>query len=105
MADPGDNGAREAPGRPLTRSWRYWALLVTGGLFMVLGVAGLFLPVLQGVLFLVVGAALLTQVSPRARLWRLRLRRRFPEAARRYDHHEAKARGWLRRRFRRGTRE
>jgi len=99
MADSGDNGRRAA------RPWRYWAILGGGLFFMVLGVAGLFLPVLQGVLFLVIGAALLTQVSPRARLWRLRLRRRFPEAAGRYDAYEAKARDWLRRRFGRRSKE
>lgn len=40
-----------------------WALGIT---FLVLGVAGLVLPVLQGILFLLVGLALLSRVSDRA---------------------------------------
>lgn len=40
-----------------------WALGVT---FLVLGVAGLVLPVLQGILFLLVGLAILSKVSDRA---------------------------------------
>lgn len=40
-----------------------WALGVT---FLVLGVAGLVLPILQGILFLLVGLAILSKVSDRA---------------------------------------
>jgi uncharacterized membrane protein YbaN (DUF454 family) len=40
-----------------------WALGVT---FLVLGVAGLVLPILQGILFLLVGLAILSRVSDRA---------------------------------------
>lgn len=40
------------------------AMSVTGYSFLVLGVAGLFLPFLQGVLFLVVGLLILSQNAP-----------------------------------------
>lgn len=40
-----------------------WALGVT---FLILGVAGLVLPVLQGILFLIVGLAILSRVSETA---------------------------------------
>ncbi len=60
-------------------------LLIFGWGFVVLGVLGLFLPILQGILFLLIGMFLLAQVSPRVRLLRQRLRRRFPRAAGIFD--------------------
>ena len=63
-----------AGSNPLRRLFR----LVAGWLFILLGIAGLFLPILQGVLFLFVGITLLSLASPRVRLWRIRLGRRFP---------------------------
>ena len=63
---------------------------------MVLGVLGLFLPFLQGVLFLLVGFYLLSLVDPRARLLRLRLRRRWPKFGRGLD----EAEGWVKRGWR-----
>ena len=69
------------------------ALLVTGWLFIVLGIAGLFLPILQGILFLLVGLALLSLGSPRIRLLRMRLGRRYPALR----EGEEKARAWLKR--------
>ncbi len=69
------------------------ALLIAGWIFVVLGIAGLFLPILQGILFLLVGLTLLSLGSPRIRLLRIRLGRRYP--ALRVG--EEKARAWLRR--------
>ncbi len=66
-------------------------LLVLGWGFVGFGILGLFLPILQGILFLAVGLILLAQVSPRARLLRQRLRRRFPRAAGVFDMAEKKA--------------
>ena len=62
-----------------------------------LGALGLFLPILQGILFLAIGLFVLSTVSPRIRLWRRRLRRRYPRWAAAFDQAEAKGRGWLRR--------
>lgn len=70
-----------------------------GYLFIFLGVLGLFLPILQGILFLVIGFLFLGRVSPRTRLSRMRLRRRYPKWAAKYDAVEGKARDWIRRRF------
>lgn len=42
---------------------------VTGGLLVVLGIAGLFLPFLQGILFLVLAAAVLSLTSRRIYAW------------------------------------
>ena len=70
-------------------------LLVSGWFFIFLGILGLFLPVLQGILFLAIGAVLLSSVSPRARLFRLRAGQRWPVVRRSTD----KASDWLRQRF------
>ena len=40
------------------------ALQITGYAFLVLGVLGLFLPVLQGVLFLLIGLLILAKNAP-----------------------------------------
>ncbi len=74
---------------------RKLVLLVLGWGFVVLGFLGLFRPVLQGILFLAVGVIVLAQVSPRARLLRQRLRRRYPRAAGIFDMAEKKAAQWL----------
>ncbi len=69
------------------------ALLAAGWLFVVLGIAGLFLPILQGILFLLVGLALLSLGSPRVRLLRIRLGRRYPALR----EGEERARAWIKR--------
>jgi uncharacterized membrane protein YbaN (DUF454 family) len=80
-----------------SREWRRWALLVAGWLFVVLGVAGLFLPFLQGFLFLFVGLALLSLASPRVRLMRMRVGARFPA----FRAAEERARAWMHAKWRR----
>lgn len=67
------------------RRLRHWLLLIGGWTFLALGVIGLFLPFLQGVLFMLIGLLMLSQVSPRMRLLRTRLRRRYPSLARQMD--------------------
>lgn len=50
--------------------WKTRAILATAGvLLLVLGVAGLFLPFLQGILFLVLAAAVLSLASERVYRW------------------------------------
>ena len=48
--------------------WRAGKITL-GVLLLVLGVVGLFLPFLQGILFLVMGLSLLSTESPRAKAW------------------------------------
>ncbi len=76
-------------------------LLTLGWIFLLLGVAGLFLPVLQGILFLLVGVYLLSLGSARARLLRQRARRwlrnRYPDKVGQLEAWEAKAMAWLKR--------
>ncbi len=56
-------------------------LLVAGWCFFVLGILGLFLPILQGVLFLLIALVLLAKANPRFRLLKQRIRQRYPKYA------------------------
>jgi uncharacterized membrane protein YbaN (DUF454 family) len=55
------------------------ALILTGWLFIALGIVGLFLPVLQGILFLLIGLVILSTEYHWARRLLGRLRVRFPK--------------------------
>ena len=55
------------------------ALIVLGWLFIALGIVGLFLPVLQGVLFLLVGLVILSAEYHWARKLLGKVRTRFPK--------------------------
>ena len=54
------------------------AILTSGWIFIVLGVLGLFLPILQGILFLAIGGMLLSMESPTAQRILDRLRSKYP---------------------------
>ncbi len=54
------------------------AILTFGWAFIVLGILGLFLPILQGILFLAIGGMLLSMESPWAQRVIERLRSRYP---------------------------
>ncbi|MFT5538546.1 MAG: uncharacterized membrane protein YbaN (DUF454 family) [Alphaproteobacteria bacterium] len=66
-------------------------LMIVGWVFLVLGVLGLFLPILQGVLFLMVGLILLAKAQPRFRLLKQRIKKRYPKYAAAFDAAEARA--------------
>lgn len=51
----------------MTRGFVRASRIVLGGFCLLLGVVGLFLPFLQGVLFLIIGLSLLSTESERAR--------------------------------------
>jgi uncharacterized membrane protein YbaN (DUF454 family) len=57
------------------RLWRI-ARITAGIALLVLGVIGLFLPFLQGILFLIMGLTLLSAESERAKAWLEWLQRR-----------------------------
>lgn len=67
-------------------------VLGVGWGFILLGIVGLFLPILQGVLFLLVGLAILSTESRFARGALVKLRRRFPNLSRKLDRAEKRAR-------------
>jgi len=96
---PRKPGAAPAPARAgratRRRRLRRIALRVVGWALVPLGLAGLVLPVLQGVLFLVMAAAILSRVDPRVRLGLWRARKRWPRLDRTYRRAESRARLWL----------
>ena len=59
------------------KRFKDWLLMALGWLLVILGVLGLFLPFLQGVLFITLGAALLSRVSPRMKRWGENIKERF----------------------------
>ena len=65
----------------------YW----TGWSFVALGILGMFLPVLQGILFLLIGLLLLSKSSPRAERLLNRLSNRFPTLRTKLDQATTKA--------------
>jgi uncharacterized protein len=66
------------------------AIHVAGWFFILLGIVGLVLPILQGILFILVGLFLLSSVSPWAERLLHRIRKRYPRISNTFD--EAKAR-------------
>ncbi len=80
---------------PRKKRSNHLVLVILGWCFVVLGFAGLFLPILQGVLFLLVGVFLLSMTWPRARLMRQRLGKRYPHVKKGIDDAER----WLKARF------
>ena len=82
------------------RSKRILAL-IAGWSFILLGIAGLFLPFLQGVLFILVGIIILSAHYAWARLLMTKLRKRFPKLGRVADQAAAKAGSLLKRLSRR----
>lgn len=66
-----------------------------GWAFIVLGALGLFLPFLQGILFLAIGFALIAPESPWAQDKLERLRRRYPQLASGFDRAQERAEGMI----------
>lgn len=54
-------------------------VLTLGVVFVLFGILGLFLPFLQGILFLVIGALLLSAYSPSLREWMQMHTRKYPK--------------------------
>ncbi len=72
-------------------------VLITGWSLILLGIVGLFLPILQGVLFILIGLIILSSEYIWAHHLLGRLRARFPKISRTADEAAIKAGGWLRR--------
>jgi uncharacterized membrane protein YbaN (DUF454 family) len=73
------------------------AILTLAWLFILLGILGLFLPFLQGVLFLFIGLLLLSRESETARRQLKRLRARYPK----FGHYMDEAEGWMKKQWNR----
>jgi uncharacterized protein len=72
-------------------------VLILGWGCILLGIVGLFLPILQGILFLLVGLIILSTQYVLAHKLLDRLRRRFPKLGGTAEPASAKALAWLRR--------
>jgi uncharacterized protein len=72
-------------------------LLIIGWLFIVLGILGLFLPILQGVLFILIGLAILSSRSEIIKRFLKHLEERYPRHHERVEIWREKIRGWFKR--------
>ena len=77
-----------------------FGVLAAGWIFVLLGIAGLFLPVLQGILFLLIGLFILSTEYVWAHHLLQKLKNRFPAVARQFDQAKEKAGAWLHRKGR-----
>jgi len=73
--------------------------IVAGWVFIVLGVIGLFLPIMQGILFIIIGLTILSTEYVWAHHLLTKLRSRFPKIASYSDRARDKATYWVRRAY------
>jgi uncharacterized membrane protein YbaN (DUF454 family) len=62
--------------------WKRAAIMATGWAFLVMGIVGLFVPFLQGILFLLIGLVILSTEYHWARRLLGKVRTRFPKLER-----------------------
>tara|TARA_B100001971_G_C17688823_1_gene285979 strand:- start:83 stop:346 length:264 start_codon:yes stop_codon:yes gene_type:complete len=72
--------------------------LLVGSSFLLLGIIGLFVPVLQGILFIVIGLICLSKGSVIVRSQKIGFKRKFPRLGAKLSWLEEKARAWRDRR-------
>lgn len=77
--------------------WKRLLILVAGWFFIVLGIVGLVLPILQGILFLAIGSYLLSLESNWVRRKMLQLQRRYPKLGSTLDEARIRAARYARR--------
>ncbi len=70
-------------------------VLITGWLFILVGIAGLFLPIIQGILCIVIGLLILSSEYVWAHKLLQKFRTRFPSVAHTMEEAAAKAHKWL----------
>ena len=73
------------------------ALVTLGWGFVLLGIIGLFLPILQGILFILIGLIILSTEYVWAHRLLEKLKARFPAISRKAIEASARAHQWLRR--------
>jgi len=81
----------------MTQAVKRFLWLGLGWAFLLLGVVGLFLPILQGVLFIMIGLVILSSEYVWAHRLLTRVRERFPKVASLADRAKEKAAAWRRR--------
>ncbi len=80
-------------------------VLIVGWIFILVGIAGLFLPVIQGILCLLIGLMILSTEYVWAHHLLRKLRERFPKIAALSDQAAEKAQKWISRLTHRGKHE
>jgi uncharacterized membrane protein YbaN (DUF454 family) len=70
-------------------------LLIVGWVCVGLGVIGLFLPFVQGILFILIGLAILSSRSELIRRFLRRLEERYPHLHEHVENWKTKVRGWF----------
>ena len=75
------------------------AMLVVGCAFILLGIAGLFLPVLQGILFLLIGLFILSSEYVWSHKLLHKIEERFPKIAAHFEHARQRSEVWIARKL------
>lgn len=75
------------------------ALLVVGWAFILLGIVGLFLPFLQGILFLLIGLFILSSEYVWAHKLLHKIKQRFPKIAAHFERAKLRSEAWIARTF------
>ena len=70
-------------------------MLIIGWVFIGLGILGLFLPLLQGVLFIMIGLAILSSRSEMVKRFLKHLEERYPQHYNRIEIWREKIRNWF----------
>jgi len=94
-----DRGRSSSLERLVRTTAKKVARLMLGWGFILVGIVGLFVPILQGVLFLVVGLVILSSEYVWAARLLQRLRTRFPGLSARFEQAAANAHKWANRWF------
>ena len=74
-----------------------FSLWIIGWLFIGLGILGLFLPFLQGILFILIGLTILSSRSKLIRRFLKHLEERYPKHHKKMEIWRKKIRGWFKR--------
>jgi len=70
-------------------------ILIIGWIFIVMGILGLFLPILQGILFIMIGLAILSSRSEWVKRFLKQFEKRYPHQHKRVEIWKNKIRGWF----------
>lgn len=79
----------------MSKGLRHYLIVISGWTFILLGFLGLFLPILQGVLFICIGLVMLSRRSPRVRLLIMKTGSRYPKFRLGISVGRLKAKRWL----------
>ena len=79
----------------LNQKRKRWLILLTGWGFILLGIAGLFLPILQGILFLLIGLVILSSEYVWAHRLLQKLQKRFPKLSAHAHEASERAKKWV----------